>query len=77
LFLAIWAVTAVALVDNVIKPLLLRGGMDMPGAIVFFSLIGGLTAFGPIGLVLGPMTIAFFVALLRMHQRERKTIVEA
>jgi predicted PurR-regulated permease PerM len=77
LFLAIWAVTAVALVDNVIKPLLLRGGMDMPGAIVFFSLIGGLTAFGPIGLVLGPMTVAFFVALLRMYQRERKTIVDA
>jgi predicted PurR-regulated permease PerM len=71
LFLAIWAVTAVALIDNVVKPLLLRGGMDMPGAVVFFSLIGGLSAFGPLGLVLGPLAVAFFVALLRMYQRER------
>jgi predicted PurR-regulated permease PerM len=71
LFLAIWAVTVVALVDNVVKPILLRGGMDMPGAVVFFALIGGLGAFGPIGLVLGPMIVAFFVALLRMYQRER------
>lgn len=74
LFLAIWALTAVALVDNVVKPILLRGGMDMPGAVVFFALIGGLGAFGPIGLVLGPLSVAFFVALLRMYQREKQQI---
>jgi predicted PurR-regulated permease PerM len=74
LFLAIWAITVVALVDNIVKPLLLRGGMDMPGAVVFFALIGGLGAFGPIGLVLGPMIVAFFVALLRMYQREHVQI---
>jgi len=74
LFLAIWGVTVVALVDNVVKPLLLRGGMDMPGAVVFFALIGGLGAFGPMGLVLGPLTVAFFLALLRMYQRERAQV---
>jgi len=77
LFLAIWAVTAVALIDNVVKPVLLRGGMDMPGAVVFFSLIGGLSAFGPLGLVLGPLTVAFFVVLLRMYQRERAGAAES
>jgi predicted PurR-regulated permease PerM len=70
IFLAIWAVTVVALVDNVVKPLVMRSGMDMPGAVVFFALIGGLSAFGPIGLLLGPLTVAFFVALLRMYQRD-------
>ena len=69
LFLAIWAVTVVSLVDNVVKPMLIRGGMNMPGAVVFFALIGGLGAFGPIGLVLGPMIVAFFVALVRMYHR--------
>jgi len=71
LFLAIWAVLVVGLVDNVIKPLLLRGGMDMPAAVVFFSLIGGLSAFGPLGLMLGPLAVAFFVALVRIYERER------
>jgi predicted PurR-regulated permease PerM len=75
LFLAIWAVTAVGLSDNLLKPILLRGGMNMPGAVVFFALIGGLGAFGPIGLVLGPMIVAFFVALVRMYQRERSPVV--
>jgi predicted PurR-regulated permease PerM len=71
LFLAIWAVLVVSLVDNVVKPLVLRGGMDMPGAVVFFALIGGLGAFGPIGLLLGPLSVAFFVAMLRMSRRAR------
>jgi len=75
LFLAIWAVTVVALVDNVVKPILIRGGMNMPGAVVFFSLIGGLGAFGPVGLVLGPMIVAFFVALVRMYQRGERAVV--
>ncbi|HTU63476.1 MAG TPA: AI-2E family transporter, partial [Polyangiales bacterium] len=75
LFLAIWAVTVVALVDNVVKPILIRGGMNMPGAVVFFALIGGLGAFGPVGLVLGPMIVAFFVALVRIYQRGERAIV--
>lgn len=70
LFLAIWSVTVVGLIDNVVKPLLAKGSMDMPGAVVFFSLIGGLSAFGPIGLLLGPLTVAFFVALLRIYRRD-------
>jgi predicted PurR-regulated permease PerM len=70
LFLAIWSVTVVALIDNVVKPLLAKGSMNMPGAVVFFSLIGGLGAFGPIGLLLGPLTVAFFVALLRIYRRD-------
>jgi predicted PurR-regulated permease PerM len=75
LFLAIWAVTVVALVDNVVKPMLIRGGMNMPGAVVFFALIGGLGAFGPVGLVLGPMIVAFFVALVRIYQRGDRAVV--
>ncbi|HKP63302.1 MAG TPA: AI-2E family transporter [Polyangiales bacterium] len=70
IFLAIWSVTVVALIDNVIKPLVAKGGMDMPGAVVFFALIGGLGAFGPIGLMLGPLSVAFFVAVLRIYRRE-------
>jgi predicted PurR-regulated permease PerM len=53
LFLALWALVVVALVDNLIKPLLIKHGMEMRGAVVFFSLIGGLAAFGAVGLLLG------------------------
>jgi len=70
IFLAIWGLLVVGLVDNLIKPLLMRGGMQMHGAVVFFSLIGGLAVFGAIGLLVGPLAVAFFVALLRMYDRD-------
>ena len=70
LFLALWALFAVGLIDNVIKPLLIKRGMQMNGAVVFFSLIGGLGAFGPVGLLLGPLVVALFLAMLRMYSRD-------
>jgi predicted PurR-regulated permease PerM len=70
LFLAIWGIAVVGLVDNLVKPLLMRGGMQMNGAVVFFSLIGGLAMFGPIGLLLGPVVVSLFVTLIKMYRRD-------
>jgi predicted PurR-regulated permease PerM len=70
LILAIWGVVVVGLIDNVIKPLLIKSGMEMRGAIVFFSLIGGLQALGAIGLIVGPLVSALFLALLRIYARD-------
>jgi predicted PurR-regulated permease PerM len=70
LFLAIWGVVVVGLVDNVIKPMLVKRGLHMHGAIVFFALLGGLAAFGTVGLLIGPLIVSFFLALLRIHERD-------
>ena len=69
-FLAVWGVAVVGLVDNIVKPMLVKAGMEMRGAVVFFSLIGGLAAFGTVGLLLGPLVVALFLALLRIYQRD-------
>jgi predicted PurR-regulated permease PerM len=70
LVLAIWGVVVVGLSDNVIKPILAKRGMHMHGAIVFFSLLGGLAAFGAVGLLLGPLIVAFFLSVLRIYERD-------
>jgi predicted PurR-regulated permease PerM len=70
LILAIWGIVVVGLSDNVIKPLLVKRGMHMHGAIIFFALLGGLSIFGPIGLLLGPLSVAFFLAVLRIYERD-------
>lgn len=69
-FLAIWAVTAVALIDNVIKPFLIKDEAHLHGAIVFFSLLGGLATFGAIGLLIGPLAVALLLSVLRMYRRD-------
>lgn len=70
LFLAVWALLVVSLVDNLVKPLLIKSGMQMNGTVVFFSLIGGLAAFGAPGLLLGPLIVTLSLALLRIYQRD-------
>ena len=69
-FLVVWGAAVVSIVDNVARPYLLKGGMELHGGIVFFSLLGGLAVFGGIGLVLGPLSVTFFLAVLSMYQRE-------
>jgi predicted PurR-regulated permease PerM len=70
IFLVVWGIVIVGLVDNIVKPLLIKGGMHMNGAVVFFALIGGLGAFGTVGLLLGPLVVSLFLALLRMYRRD-------
>lgn len=70
LFLALWAVLAVSTVDNVVKPYVMKGDVEMHGGVLFFALIGGLAAFGVTGLLLGPLAIALFLALLRIYRRD-------
>ncbi len=66
LFLVLWGILAVGLIDNVVKPYLIRGGLELHGAVVFFALLGGLAFFGPVGLIAGPLIVSFFLAVARM-----------
>jgi predicted PurR-regulated permease PerM len=70
LFLSLWGFIVVGLVDNAVKPYLIKNEIEMPGAVVFFALIGGLAAFGGVGLLIGPLATAFFITLVRMYRRD-------
>lgn len=65
--LLIWGVVAVGLLDNFLSPKLMGRGMHIHPLIVLFSIIGGLTFFGPEGFLLGPLTISLFVALFDLY----------
>jgi predicted PurR-regulated permease PerM len=69
-FLVAWGLGLVGIVDNVARPYLLKGGLALNGGVVFFALIGALGAFGPIGIVVGPLALTFLVAVLRLYRRE-------
>lgn len=71
LFLAIWSLGLVTSVDNVIKPLVVSGRAGLPTLAVFIGLVGGLSAFGAIGLFLGPVIIALAIALLRFAEESQ------
>jgi predicted PurR-regulated permease PerM len=53
----------VGTVDNILRPLLLSGRSSMNGLVTFIALLGGVAAFGFIGLVFGPVVVAMAMAL--------------
>lgn len=70
-FLALWSVLLVSQADNVVRPLVIsgRGGISMLP--VFVGLLGGIVAFGPIGMFLGPVIIALALSLFRFAEESR------
>jgi predicted PurR-regulated permease PerM len=53
-----------ATIDNVIRPVLIRKGADLPLVMIFAGVIGGLVAFGILGLFIGPVVLAVSYTLL-------------
>jgi predicted PurR-regulated permease PerM len=64
LFLLGWGVGIVSSADNVVRPLFISGRAQISTLSVFLGLLGGVGAFGPIGLVVGPVVVALTLALL-------------
>jgi len=54
--------------DNVLRPALVAGRSQLNGLLVFIALLGGIGAFGFLGLVLGPLVVATAVGLLRGYR---------
>jgi predicted PurR-regulated permease PerM len=59
----VWAIFCVTF-DNVLRPMLIKRGADLPLLLIFAGVIGGLFAFGVIGLFIGPVVLAVAYTLL-------------
>ncbi len=64
--LAVWTM-GVGVIDNILGPKLMGRGTEMHPLLVLLSVLGGLALFGPVGLFLGPLSMALLLALLSLH----------
>lgn len=69
--LTIWGVIVVGGVDNIVRPYLIGSGTRLHPLPVLLSVLGGITFFGPVGIFLGPLSIALFFALLSIYSDSR------
>ena len=78
--LLLWGLLLVSWVDNIVRPLVISNATRMPFLLVVFGVLGGVLAFGLVGLFIGPVLLAVSLALwrewLEQHQKpesERRT----
>ena len=68
--LAVYGVLVISMADNFIKPWVLQGQSKLHPLLALLSVLGGVQALGPIGILVGPMVVAFLQVLLTILQRE-------
>jgi predicted PurR-regulated permease PerM len=64
IFMLIWGVLLISGVDNVVKPMLISRGSSLPFVLVLLGVLGGVLAFGFVGIFIGPTLLAVAYGLL-------------
>jgi predicted PurR-regulated permease PerM len=65
-----WGAAVVAQIDNVVRPYVISGRGKMHPLLVFFGLLGGVTAFGVLGLFIGPVVVSLTLVVFEMLREE-------
>jgi predicted PurR-regulated permease PerM len=66
--LALWCGLVVSTIDNVMRPALVGKDTQMPDLLVLVSTLGGLTMFGAVGLIIGPVIAGLFMTMWNLFQ---------
>lgn len=65
--LAVWCAAVVGSVDNVLRPRLVGGDTEMPDLLILLSTLGGLSMFGAVGLIIGPVIAGIFMTVWEIY----------
>lgn len=72
--LLLWGALVVSWVDNLVRPLVISNATRIPFVLVMFGVLGGLAAFGLVGLFLGPVVLAVLMAVWREWMEESELL---
>ncbi len=65
IFMVVWGFVVVSGSDNILRPLLIKRGVEMPLSLIILGVFGGFVAFGFLGLFIGPVLLAVGLIMLR------------
>lgn len=69
-FLLVWAIGVVGVVDNVLKPILIGTRARLPILVLFFGMFGAVRIYGLYGLILGPLLITALLSFIQIYRQE-------
>jgi predicted PurR-regulated permease PerM len=77
--LLLWGVLLVSWMDNIVRPLVISNATRMPFLLVVFGVLGGVLAFGLVGLFIGPVLLAVSLAIWRewLEEHQQKEAVSS
>ena len=68
----VWAAVIVGTIDNFLSPLFISKRIDIPPLLILFSVLGGLSLLGPVGVLIGPLSVSLLYTLISIYRHEFK-----
>jgi predicted PurR-regulated permease PerM len=70
--LLVWSTLIVGMGDNILNPYIVGHKIDVPPFLILFSVLGGIALLGPVGILIGPLTVSLLYTLTEIYQSEFK-----
>lgn len=68
--LLIWAVVMVGMIDNLLGPIIVSKKINISSLFILFSVLGGIALLGPVGILMGPLTLSLLYTLISIYRNE-------
>jgi len=68
--LLIWSVVLVGLIDNLLTPYVISKNTEIPSLFILFSILGGISLMGPVGVLIGPLALSLLYSLVAIYRKE-------
>jgi predicted PurR-regulated permease PerM len=76
IFMLLWGFLVVSLIDNILRPYLMKNKTQVHPLIIFFSIFGGIVTLGGWGIIFGPLTVALAITILHIYELEYSKVLE-
>jgi predicted PurR-regulated permease PerM len=74
IILIVVGILGISMADNILRPLIIKGKVQMPTLVIFFSILGGIKMFGFIGFIMGPLVLALFVSIIEVFRYSEEIV---
>jgi predicted PurR-regulated permease PerM len=68
--LLLWAMILVGMIDNILSPYIISKNTEVPSIFILFSILGGISLMGPIGILMGPLILSLLYSLIAIYRKE-------
>ncbi|HTE48610.1 MAG TPA: AI-2E family transporter [Candidatus Paceibacterota bacterium] len=74
--LVIWVAFMIVLIDNFLGPIIVGKRINISSLLILFSVLGGIALVGPVGILIGPLTVSFLYTLISIYRNEFKQNIQ-
>lgn len=74
--LLLWSALAVGMIDNLLSPLFVGKQINIPPLLILFSVLGGISFLGPVGVLVGPLTLSLLYTLISIYRNDLKAVAQ-